>query len=74
MLNRIWSFASKFTIAFICIAYIYTRKQKQDMWTAAEEVVSKAIKRGGERRILSDGSIEITVDGLIIDVIPKNIN
>lgn len=44
------------------------------MWTAAEEVVSKVIKRGGESRVLSDGGIEITVDGLIIDVIPQNIN
>jgi hypothetical protein len=44
------------------------------MWAAAEEVVSKVIKRGGESQILSDGSIQITVDGLIIDVIPKNIN
>jgi hypothetical protein len=44
------------------------------MWIAAEEVVSNVIKRGGESRVLADGSIEITVDGLIIDVIPKNIN
>jgi hypothetical protein len=44
------------------------------MWIAAEEVVSKVIKRGGESNVLADGSIEIKVDGLIIDVIPKNIH
>jgi hypothetical protein len=43
------------------------------MWEAAAQIVQKAEKRGCEFQINKDGSIAISIDGKLIDVIPENL-
>jgi hypothetical protein len=43
------------------------------MWEAASQIVQRAEKRGCETQINSDGSISISIDGELIEVIPDSI-
>lgn len=44
------------------------------MWSAAESVVNSLEQRGGHIDTLENGSLAVTLDGKIIEVIPKDLN
>lgn len=68
-----WRYTS-ITAFFVASYAIWTQvKQEHDMWEAAAQIVQKAEKRGCESEIRSDGSIAISIDGILIDIIPENI-
>ena len=68
-----WRFTSITAVIVGCYAVGVSIRQHHDMWEAAGQIAKRAEKRGCETMINSDGSISISIDGELIDVIPDSI-
>ena len=65
------------TYSFFCLgiyAFYQAWKTNKDMWEAAEKVVQRAEKRGADAKVQPDGTIQISIDGQVVDTIPKSIS
>ena len=69
-LNSLWRVTSWFALVFACWAFYKAYEQQQEIWDAAGKVVIPKTREVGARtRRTQDGSIEVIVDGKLIDLI-----
>ena len=72
-IHLMWRFCTYTAVIVGIYAFYQAKKREKDMWEAAEQVVQRAESRGASAQTQSDGSIEISIDGKLVDVIPKSI-
>ena len=69
-LNSLWRVTSWFGLTLACWAFYKAYEQQGEIWDAAGKVVVPKTREAGARtRTTQDGSIEVFVDGQMIDVI-----
>ena len=69
-LNAMWRFATSFAVVFAAWAFYKAYEQQEEIWSAAGAVViPKTSAKGGTTRVRDDGSVEVVVDGKVVDVI-----
>lgn len=68
-----WRYCSYTAVIVGIYAFYQAKKASKDMWEAAEQVVQRAESRGASAKTQPDGTIQISVDGQLVDTIPKSI-
>lgn len=71
-LNALWRLTTCFACVFAVWAFYATYRQKSEIWSAAGAVVvPKTTAKGAATRWNEDGSVEVALDGKVIDVITE---
>ena len=71
--NLAWKYCTYLAGVVLIYAFASAWKQKRDMYKAAAAIAEQPGIRGGESKLREDGSIAISIDGKLIEIIPRNI-